>query len=243
MKTLKKPLLLSAVIIFATVLVSWNHLNNSTEELNTSAWSSLHEKNFQALTEAEINALLAEDEGFNFSPGKVAPPAEDVLIQKIPGDNNHVLMMAFYSKENYSGQSFSIENGGHLVFSDDGNGYDKKAGDGLYTAKVAVDLNEFRQKALSMTTQMKKNGYKPIRFDHRAMIVDPDADESFDMQKWERGEAVSISGLTNALGDLDLSDNTVSSGSSANTVLSNNLHPLFLLMQPLLRSMLSGLIV
>jgi hypothetical protein len=222
MKTLKKPLLLSAVIIFATVLVSWNLLKNSTEELNTSAWSFLPEKNFLGLTEAEINALLAEDEGFKFSSGKAAPPAEDVLIQKIPGDNNHVLMMAFYSKENYSGPSFSIENGGHLVFRDDGNSYDKKAGDGLYTAKVAVDVNEFRQKALSITARMKKSGYKPIRFDHRAMIVDPDADESFDMQKWERGEAVSISGLTNALGDIDLSDNTVSSGSSANTVLSNN---------------------
>ena len=130
---------------------------------------------------------MQKTRGLSFHrPGKVAPPAEDVLIQKIPGDNNHLLMMAFYSKENYSGPFVSIENGGHLVFSDDGNGYDKKAGDGLYTAKVAVDLNEFRQKALSMTAQMKKNGYKPIRFDHRAMIVDPDADESFDMQKWEK---------------------------------------------------------
>ena len=54
------------------------------------------------------------------------------------------------------------------------------------------------------------------------MIVDPDADESFDMQKWEKGETVSISGLTNALADLDLSDNAVLSGSSTNTVLSNN---------------------
>jgi hypothetical protein len=224
MKMLKKPLLLSTVIVVATVLVSWNHLNNSAIELNTSQWSYPHEKNFQGLTEAETNALLAEDYRFKFSPAseKTIPPAEDVLIQKISGDNNHLLVMAFYSKENYSGKFVSIENGGHLIFRDDGKGYDKKAGDGLYTAKVVADLNEFSKKALGMTAQMKKNGYKPIRFDHRAMIVDPDADESFDMQKWEKGETVSITGLTNALSDLDLPANDVSSGSSANTILSNN---------------------
>ena len=56
---------------------------------------------------------------------------------------------------------------------------------------------------------MKQNGYKPIRFDHRAMIVNPDADESFDMEKWERGEAVSISGLTNAFSDIITSNGGV----------------------------------
>ena len=80
-----------------------------------------------------MNALIAEDDGVKFSPepGKMAPPAEDILIQKIPGDNNHLLMMAFYSKESYSRPFVSIENGGHLVFRDDGKGYDKKAGDGF----------------------------------------------------------------------------------------------------------------
>src|SRR4030095_8922996 len=100
MKMLKKYILLSAVIIFATVLVSWNYLNNSAKELNTSSWSYLHEKYFQGLTDAELNALFVEDYESNFSPrpGKEAPPAEDVLIQKIPGDKSHLLMMAFYSK-------------------------------------------------------------------------------------------------------------------------------------------------
>jgi len=58
-----------------------------------------------------------------------------------------------------------------------------------------------------MTGQMKKNNYKPLRFDHREMLVDPDADESFDMEKLDKGEVVSISGLTNALSELDLSSN------------------------------------
>src|SRR5436189_5247807 len=78
MKTFKKRLLLTAVIIFATVLVSWNLLKNSTEELNISGRSSLPEKNFQGFTEAQINALLTEDEGSEFSSNKAAPPAEDV---------------------------------------------------------------------------------------------------------------------------------------------------------------------
>ncbi|HEY6974896.1 MAG TPA: choice-of-anchor X domain-containing protein [Chitinophagaceae bacterium] len=225
MKMLKKYIYLSVVIIFATVLVSWNHLNNSTKDLNTPSWSYLHEKYFQGLTDTELSALFGEDYEFNFSsrPGTQAPPAEDVLIQKIPGDNNHLLIMAFYSKENYSGKLITLENGGRLVFRDDGNGYDKKAGDGFYTARVPADLNEFRRKALSITSQMKRNDYKPLRFDHRAMIVDPDADENFDMQKWEKGEIVSISGLSNALSELDLSTNSVSTISSANAVSNPNI--------------------
>jgi len=218
MRTSKKILLSCAVVILTTVLVSWNR-NNSTKELNTSRWSYLPEKDFLEFTNAEMNGLIAADDEFQFSPGsgQVAPTAEDVLVQKIPGDNSHLLIMAFYSKENFSGPFVSIENGGHLVFRDDGRGYDKKAGDGLYTAKVAVDVNEFRRTALNMTAQMKKIDYKPIRFEHRAMIADPDADESFDIQKWESGDAVSISGLTNALSDLDISDNAASSGVSAAT--------------------------
>jgi len=198
-------MLLFTVVIFATALVSWNHLNNFTKESNTSRGSYLHEKNFQELTDAERNALIIEDAEFKFSPesGQAAPSAEDVLVQKIPGDNNHLLVMAFYSKENYSGPIISIENGGHLVFRDDGNGYDKKAGDGLYTVRIAADVNEFTRKALRMTGQMKKNDNKRLRFNHRAMIVDPDSDESFDVKGWERGEAVSVSGLTNALSELD----------------------------------------
>ncbi|HEY6977786.1 MAG TPA: choice-of-anchor X domain-containing protein [Chitinophagaceae bacterium] len=222
MKTPKKFLLLCTVAIFTTALVSWNHLNKSAKKLNTSAWSYLYEKDFPELTDAELtaenlNAFITGDEEFEFAPesGRSAPPAEDVLIQKIPGDNNHLLIMAFYSKENYSGKFITLENGGHLVFRDDGNGYDKKAGDGLYTARIQADLKEFRQTASGITAQMKKSSYRPVRFEHRAMIVDPDADESFDLEKLERGEVVSISGLTNALSDLDV--DAASSGAAAAT--------------------------
>ena len=188
MKKTQKWMILLAIVGFVTALLSWDQHGDSRQTALTSFSNALIQNENEFSMESDI-ATFAEDDNWFGSPSgsnEQAPPAEDVLIQRIPGDNNHLLMMAFYSKENYSGQFISIENGGHLVFRDDGKGYDKKAGDGLFTAKVAVDVKEFRQKALSMTAQMKKSGYKPIGFDHRAMIVDPDADESFDMQKWEK---------------------------------------------------------
>jgi hypothetical protein len=169
MKTSKKIMLLCAVVILTTALVSWNHFNSKKQ--------------------------------FNPAPveGERVPPAEDVLIKKIPGDNNHLLMMAFYSKENYSGQFVTInKNGSQLVFRDDGRGDDKVAGDGLFTAKIEADINEFRKTATSMNQEMKKSDYKPLRYVNRATIVDPDQTEDLDLQALDRNEAVSISGLAAA---------------------------------------------
>ena len=86
------------------------------------------------------------------------PAAEDVLVQRIPGDNGHLLMMAYYSKENYSGPAFTIENGYLITLRDDGQGDDKVAGDGFYTAKIPADVKAFREQAKGMNKQMKK-GY------------------------------------------------------------------------------------
>src|SRR5689334_15011836 len=103
MKTPKKILVLCTAVISTTALVSWDHLNRSAKKINTS--------------KAEISALATDDDWFGFpsASNTLAPPAEDVLIQKIPGDNNHLLIMAFYSRENYSGPSFILENGGNLL--------------------------------------------------------------------------------------------------------------------------------
>jgi len=202
MKLSKNYLLSGIVIIFTVALLSWSYSNNSTTASNTALWSYTHDKNFEELTEAEVSSFIADDDEWYFSPRsfKKRPTAEDVLIQKIPGDKSHLLMMAFYSKENYSEPVVRINNGGTtLVFRDDGKGDDKKAGDGFYTAKITVDVNEFRQKALGMIAEMKKNGYKPFHFVQRSMVYDPDITESFDVQKMDKSEAVSISGLTNAL--------------------------------------------
>ena len=64
------------------------------------------------LTNEEM-AFIGENEEHH---GNQVPPAEDVLIQRIPGDNNHLLMMAFYSKENYSEKFLTLWNGSGNCF-------------------------------------------------------------------------------------------------------------------------------
>ncbi len=93
-----------------------------------------------------------------------------------------MLMMAYYSKEHYSGPAFTIESGGLITFRDDGQGDDQVAGDGFYTAKITTDVKAFKDQAKDMNKQIKK-GYNAINYEDRTRIMDPNADESFDLQK------------------------------------------------------------
>ncbi|TKK67991.1 hypothetical protein FC093_12300 [Ilyomonas limi] len=147
----------------------------------------------------------------------VPPAAEDVLVQRIKGDNSHLLLMAFYSKENYSKKFITIENGFPIVLRDDGKDVDKTAGDGLYTARIPADVQAFRKQAVSLAKQMRASGYKPVRYVRRQMIMDPDAAEDFQTAQFDANEPVSISGLTNALGADFASESTPSSGETSRT--------------------------
>src|SRR3954468_8743046 len=213
MKTPKKYY--SALLVIpATLLLSWNHFNYSKNELK----GFLPSYSFSELTDDEVSALVNENGEQNVPDRKLVPAAEDVLVQKIPGDNNHLLLMAFYSKENFSEPVLSLMDGSGVVLRDDGEGFDKKAGDGLYTAKITTDVKEFRRQAMDMTEQMKKSNFKPVRYIHREMVYDPDASESFDTQKFDANEAVSISGLTDALSsDLSTTATTLTTGTTATT--------------------------
>src|SRR3954447_26044434 len=89
MKILKKssPVLL---MIFAILFLSWDHFNSSktgSKYLST----SFHQYDMN-LTDEGI-ALISENEEHYDNQ---VPAAEDVLVQKIPGDNSHLLMIAFY---------------------------------------------------------------------------------------------------------------------------------------------------
>lgn len=201
-KFCKYPILL-ATAGAATVCLSWNqlaHTNTTLHSAKNTEWKS--DAFFSSLDKNDLAALEAEDYWDNYyEAGRSAPPAEDVLVQRIPGDNGHLLMMAYYSKEHFSGQSVTINSGGsQLVFRDDGKGDDKIAGDGLFTAKVAVNVNEFRQRAIRMNEEMKNSGYKPIRFVNRSMIIDPDKTEGFDAAALDGNRTVSISGLEGGTG-------------------------------------------
>lgn len=197
MKTIKKYTILFSLLIIATALLSWGISSNAGKE-STSLYTYLHNENFHGFTNADLSALQADGE-WNFAPGSKSkyPAAEDVLVQKIPGDNSHLLLIAYYSKENFSEQYFTINNSGtQLVLRDDGRGYDKKAGDGFYTTKINADVNEFRRSALSMASDMKQNNYKPYRFVNRSIVYNPDASDNFDEKQFDAFQAVSIAPLT-----------------------------------------------
>ncbi len=211
MKIIKTPLLLAFMLITITTLISWNYFANS----NQSAKNLLSRSGDNILTDEEINALIAET---GESPSTTQTPvAEDVLIQRIPGDNSHLLLMAFYSKENYSGKFVTIENGFTISLRDDGKEYDKKAGDGLFTTKIPVDIKQFRRQAVNMVRQMKETGFKPMRYFHREMVLDPDASESFEIKNFDANEPVSVSGLTDAL-SADISPAETLTDNTAKTV-------------------------
>ncbi len=124
MKTLKRPLVLVTTLIVASLLLSWKYFDE--DATYSASFTPLSNKD--RLEEEELIAWMAETAGTQ-QDEEQPPAAEDVLVKKIPGDNDHVLLMAYYSKENYSRPSFTIENGYSITFSDDGKGEDKVAGD------------------------------------------------------------------------------------------------------------------
>ncbi len=195
MKFSTKKLVLIAGIALTTLLLSWNRFNMIkiapfyANKIAAHQWG-----NGDEMTDNDLLSLSANYDELTSpaSNGKYMPVAEDVLVQRIPGDNNHLLMMSFYSKENYSEPLVTIEDDNtKLVFRDDGRGDDKKAGDGLYTAKIYADVNEFRKQSISNALAMKDAGPQ-YRFVNRSMTIDPDQTEGFDVKNFDTYHSVSI---------------------------------------------------
>src|SRR5438309_10463036 len=130
MKILERPLILITTLMIVSLLLSWRYFNDDDAPSSVSSGLS----NYNQQTDTEMLALAADNAGEQGADDQ-PPAAEDVLVQRIPGDNSHLLLMAYYSKENYSNESFPIKNRYTITFKDDGKGNDKVAGDGLYTAK------------------------------------------------------------------------------------------------------------
>jgi hypothetical protein len=188
----KRTLVIASTLIVVTLLLSWTLLDD--DATSTTSSPLLHG---DQLRDAAMYELTTDDK---FSPPSTQPPAaEDVLIQRIPGDNGHLLLMVYYSKENYAEPSLTIENGYTITLKDDGKGDDKVAGDGFFTARIPADVQSFRNQAISVLQQMKANGYRPVSYINRQRIIDPDINESFELVKFDANQPVSISGLTNAL--------------------------------------------
>ncbi|HLP19400.1 MAG TPA: choice-of-anchor X domain-containing protein, partial [Chitinophagales bacterium] len=65
------------------------------------------------------------------------PLADDVIIEKIEGDAQHVLLTAHFAKDKLTGNTLAINlDGEQVVLRDDGTEGDKTAGDGTFTLKV-----------------------------------------------------------------------------------------------------------
>ncbi len=195
MKTSKKTLTTVALLAVVVTLLSWSF---STRDRRSGDHSSPYEEDVYTDPQSSLKILTFIDNAGR-KPNSI-PGAEDVLIKKIPGDNNHLIMMVYYSKENYSAPSVTINNGYTITFKDDGKGYDEKAGDGLYTARVDADVKEFRKQAVDILKQMRDNGYKPYRYVNRELVYDPNVAATFDAQSFDANKAVSIAGVTNGVG-------------------------------------------
>jgi len=182
-----KILSVTTMILVGVSLISWNYSNKSKNSSNDPVYM-------------DLPGFIGDID--NIPPGfDQRPPAEDVLVRKIPGDSYHLLMLAYYSKENFAAPSFAIENGYKIVFKDDGSGYDAKAADGLYTAVINADVQQFRKQAINLMQQMKTSGYRPVRYINRMLVYNPDASEGFDLKNFDAGETVSITAITNGLSD------------------------------------------
>jgi hypothetical protein len=112
---IKTPLIFASTLIVGTLLLSWTLFDDHEASSMTSSPLSYKDK----LSDGAMYGLPSGDGPS--SQGDYPPSsADDVLVQRISGDNDHMLMMAYYSKENYSGPSFTIENGYTITFRDDG---------------------------------------------------------------------------------------------------------------------------
>lgn len=197
MKTSKQTLILLGATLLTITFISWDR-NKQSHKASDPAFARIFSVNNADLPwdANEYSAYLADLE-YGFPGGaERTPPAEDVLVQKIPGDNYHLLLMAVYSFGNYSGKSFTIDNNGEqVVLRDDGLGFDKVAGDGIFTTKIFTDVNEFRKTALDMDAQMKKNG-PGVQFYNRAIATPENCIMGqFDARLLDSNQPVSIGNL------------------------------------------------
>ncbi len=112
----------------------------------------------------------------NINPAfEMAPPiAQDVKIQKIEGDDQNILLIAQFTKEEIKAKLrepfLAIDNDGEkIVLRDDGKGFDKVAGDGIFTVKLKADVNEFEK---LVTDNKMMQGRKRLIFKGRSIVSD-----------------------------------------------------------------------
>ena len=200
MKT-SRQLIVFVLMAFGTfVFVSWNK-NEKTTKKSKTVYDSIFSVNNEDLpwsASPEMSAYFADLNGGIPDKLKKIPAAEDVLVQKIPGDNYHLLLMAVYSYENYAETTVTVDNGAEqLTLRDDGQGFDKVAGDGIFTTKIYADVKEFTKAALAMHRNNLKD--KQAQFYNREILSPENClTGAFSAELLEKNQAVSIAALSSA---------------------------------------------
>src|SRR5690349_22550383 len=101
MKSSARRIAFLVIMGVATLLLSWNNAGSDffCPFLKSNFYAS--ENYFQYMDDESFSPFAEEFASDDFfDSGAQVPPAEDVLVQRIAGDNNHLLMMAYYSREN-----------------------------------------------------------------------------------------------------------------------------------------------
>lgn len=167
MKTIRRKIVIMPFVLLTVFLLSWDY------------WGKTEIRNLESKTDVNTEFLdgnqyyFSAFDGFYNNSDQPAFAAEEVFVKRIPGDGNHLLIMAYYSKNRYSGIRFTLPVGGNdLVFTDDGKNFDEKAGDGIYTARMNVSLKSFENELKEALSQMKRNK-RATHFQNRTLIAEP----------------------------------------------------------------------
>lgn len=197
METSKKIWTLSLAAIAVFSFVSWS--NNEKEKHNDEKSTNVYNAAFSPDVDM-TDPLNAEfDWVYNLKKPRKIPPADDVMVQKIPGDNFHLLVMAVYSYKAYHEPTVTFNNGGeNVMLRDDGSGDDKVAGDGIYTAKIYTDIKEFRKQAVEMLKETIKENWEPLFVDREFNYSKVCDNNPFSEERFDKNEPVSITNLTTA---------------------------------------------
>jgi len=126
---------------------------------------------------------------------KAPPIAEDVSIKMIQGDEQHVLLVAKFTKANFKDKFLAIDNDGEkVVLRDDGKDGDEKANDRIFTIKVKQDVKELENTLLERIKSIKSSERMPMEFVGRSAVnVNPKlADHSKFLEGFRSSRLISI---------------------------------------------------
>jgi hypothetical protein len=206
METSRRPLILIFAIVTTLGLFSWNKNEKHDQQKTNSAYDAVFSTEHSGLDLISPDALQEYDWVYDLNKLKKLPPADDVMVQRIKGDDYHLLVMALYTNTSYLDKIIKVNNGGEdLVLRDDGMDNDKTGGDGVYTAKIFTDIKEFRKHAVEILKETIKNNWEPLFTDREFKYSTACETNPFSEAKFDNNEAVSIGNLA-APGDTKLID-------------------------------------